>query len=197
MVIPSACQWLPTAMNIVNNFNNFFLLVAHVNYEMGDIVAECNFDGSRGMETCCDKIYARRGYNRPLLQFGSRSPSSLTGPSEDHTSSTGMSTNFKWNKNDDIITYTYDIQIYDKLIKYKLTRGRSVCADTRNTIWYHLNPSLFFGGMSLPLDATFGWKLCPCTFIENANVRKWDWLKHMKGTSGRRELIHRWVTITA
>ena len=98
--IPFACQFLPTAMNIMYKFNRFFYcfsLVAHVDYEVGDIVAECNFDESGGsaMETCCDKFDVKRGgYNAPPLYFGYSSASPHTGPSHEHTSGTGMRMNF-------------------------------------------------------------------------------------------------------
>ena len=83
-------------------FNSFFYcyrfsLVAHVDYEVGDTVAECNFDESGGglaMETCCDKFDVKRGgYNTPPLYFGSSSRSSRTGPSHDHTHGTGRRMN--------------------------------------------------------------------------------------------------------
>ena len=72
-------------------------MVAHVDYEVGDTVAECNFDESGGgpaMETCCDKVGVVRGYNKPPLYFRSSSASSETGPSQDHTPHAGMRMNF-------------------------------------------------------------------------------------------------------
>ena len=108
-------------------FNSFFYcyrfsLVAHVDYEVGDTVAECNFDESGGglaMETCCDKFdVIRGGYTTPPLHFGSSRTFPRTGPLVDHTSiGTGMRINFNEIKKK---TVTCVIQIY-KLTKYTCT----------------------------------------------------------------------------
>ena len=106
---PTYCMLIPST------FLYCFSLVAHDDYEVGDTVAECNFDKSGGlaMETCCDKFDVIRGFNKPPLHFSSSSESSDTGPSQDHTPDTGMRKNFNEVK---MMTVSCVIQIY-KLIK--------------------------------------------------------------------------------
>ena len=81
-------------MNIMHTFDNFVCLVG--GYQLGDIVAACNFDESDGTDPGCEHFSVSAEDHRLYFQ-STYEYTQHTGPSEDHTSGTGT----RINRNDE------------------------------------------------------------------------------------------------
>ena len=85
--------WLHSDFPLNSTF--FFLLFSGAyGYEVGDVVAACNFDQSTGRNPRCEHFTAPTSTANYRVYFQSTyEHSQHTGPSEDHTSGTGMRIN--------------------------------------------------------------------------------------------------------
>ena len=81
------------SLNSVHRFDHFICSVG--GYQLGDIVAACNFDESDGTDPGCEHFSVSAEDHRLYFQ-STYEYSRHTGPSEDHTSGTGT----RINKND-------------------------------------------------------------------------------------------------
>ena len=75
------------------------------------LVASCNFDDSNGTDTGCEYFSVTPTDDDYMVYFASNSATSDTGPTEDHTTSTGM-------RNDtEMRTTVCGIHIFSKMVK--------------------------------------------------------------------------------